>query len=286
MGTQTKTPGREVIRKMLDDVEAVTNGRFFADPEPVASPVEMFLIRDGRPGGETFAQLSMREKRLVLDDYTHWQIYERAGISFEQLELVFWNAAQGKPREQWLDGTGLDEQGRKKSLAESKDQGISKKLSSRAEWEALVEGIFSGGFNWPAKPGDLTRPGPGETPLQRVERQIGHIKFLPDPFDFRIEELGPWDTGVSDDWKRLSEVEKLFRLIEQVDWRDISTLDKRRLLEREVDVTQLAPEIRQQLPEVARERAGKLSLDTLRETASGRAKQPEDRRNRDKEMDR
>jgi hypothetical protein len=102
---QTKTPDREAIRKMLDDVEAVTKGRFFEDPEPIASPVEMFLIRDSRPGGEPFAQLSMREKRQVLDDYTDWRAYETAGISFEQLDRVFWNAAQGKPREEWLDGT-------------------------------------------------------------------------------------------------------------------------------------------------------------------------------------
>jgi len=123
MSAQSKTPDRNVIRKMLDAVEGVTKGRFYEDPEPIASPVEMFLMRDGRPGGETFAQLSMREKHQVLGFYTDWQAYEAAGISFEQLDQVFWNAAQGKPREQWLDGTSLHDQERKISLTELKDHG-------------------------------------------------------------------------------------------------------------------------------------------------------------------
>jgi hypothetical protein len=267
MGAESKRPDREVIRKMLDAVEAVTKGRFYEDPEPIASPVEMFLIRDGRPGGETFAQLSMREKHQVLGDYTDWQAYQAGGISFEQLDQVFWNAAHGKPREQWLDGTGLRDQSRKKSLAELKDHAQWENLPSRAEMEAFVEGLFRDGFNWPTKPGELTRPGREETPLQRVARQIGHIKVLPDSYDFRIEELGPWDTAVSDDWKRLPEPEKLFRLIEQVDWRDISTEDKRRLLEREVDVTKLPAEMRRQLPDISREQAGKLSLAELKAEA-------------------
>src|ERR1700730_4855735 len=113
MSAQSKTPDRNAIRKMLDAVEGVTKGRFYADPEPTASPVEMSLIRDGRPGGETFAQLSWREKHQVLGDYTDWQAYEAAGISFEQLDQVFWYAAEGKPREQWLDGTSLHDQERK-----------------------------------------------------------------------------------------------------------------------------------------------------------------------------
>jgi hypothetical protein len=67
-------------------------------------------------------------------------------------------------------------------------------------------------------------------------------------------------------------MKKLFRLIEAVDWRDISTRDKRRLLEREVDVTQLPPEILQQRPDIGREKAGMLSLDRLKEIAAGREK--------------
>ena len=132
MGAQSKRPDREVIRKMLDGVEAVTKSRFYEDPEPIASPVEMFLIRDGRPGGETFAQLSMREKHQVFGDYVDWQAYEAGGISFEQLDQVFWNAAHGKPREQWLDCTDLDAQSRAKSLTEPKDQGKPDDMPTRA----------------------------------------------------------------------------------------------------------------------------------------------------------
>jgi len=131
MGAQPK-PSREVIRKMLDDVEAVTKGRFYEDPEPIASPIEMFLVPDGRPGGEAFAQLSMREKHQVFGDYVDWQAYEAGGISFEQLDQVFWNAAQGKPRDQWLDGTGLQDQDRTKSLAVLKDRGKPEDMPSRA----------------------------------------------------------------------------------------------------------------------------------------------------------
>ena len=106
----------KTVRTMLDDVEAVTKGRFYEDPEPIASPVEMFLIRDGRPGGETFTQLSNREKWQVLGDYTRWHDYEERGISFEQLDQVFSNVIEGKPRGQWLDGTGLPDPDRKISL--------------------------------------------------------------------------------------------------------------------------------------------------------------------------
>ena len=98
----------KTVREMLDDVEAVTKGRFYEDPEPYASPIEMFLIRDGRPGGETFAHLSNREKLQVLDYYVRWQEHQDRGISFEQMEQVFSNVIEGKPRAQWLDGTGLD----------------------------------------------------------------------------------------------------------------------------------------------------------------------------------
>lgn len=98
------------VRAMLDDVEAVTKGRFYEDPEPIASPVEMFLIRDGRPGGETFSQLSNREKLQVLDYYVRWQDHQDRGITFEQMEQVFSNVIEGKPRAQWLDGTGMDGQ--------------------------------------------------------------------------------------------------------------------------------------------------------------------------------
>ncbi len=106
---EAQTPDRATIRQMLDSVEAVTKGRFYEDPNPVASPVEMFLIRDGRPGGEPFAELSVREKVQVLWDYT--PSYEERGIRLEQMEQVFRNIILGdKPRAQWLDGAGLNGQ--------------------------------------------------------------------------------------------------------------------------------------------------------------------------------
>ncbi len=104
----SRKPDPETIRIMLDDVEAVAKSRFYEDPEPYASPIEMFLIRDGRPGGETFFQLSNRERLQVLDYYVRWQEHQDRGISFEQMEQVFWNVIGGKPRSEWLDGTGLD----------------------------------------------------------------------------------------------------------------------------------------------------------------------------------
>ena len=128
------------------------------------------------------------------------------------------------------------------SLADLKAAGNSREQPSRVEMEAFAAAVVDGGFNGPPEPGALTRPGPEETPLQRVARQIGHIKVLPDPYDFSIEELGPWDTAVSEEWKRLPEEEKLSRLAQQVDWRDISADEKSSLLEREVDFTQVPGE--------------------------------------------
>jgi hypothetical protein len=100
------TPTPQTLREMLGDVEAVTQSRFYEDPEPIASPVEMFLVRDGRPG-EPFADLSAREKLQVLDDYTSWPLFQERGVTFGQVDQVFLNVINGKPRDQWLDGTGL-----------------------------------------------------------------------------------------------------------------------------------------------------------------------------------
>jgi hypothetical protein len=113
---------------MLDNVETVTKSRFFEDPQPIASPVEMFLVRDGRPG-EPFADLSAREKLQVLDYYTDWAGFEERGVTFEQVDQVFLNVINGKPRDQWLDGTCLtleeppawDDRGLDHRPAEKKD---------------------------------------------------------------------------------------------------------------------------------------------------------------------
>src|SRR5216683_333614 len=63
MSARSKTPDREVIGKMLDDVEAVTKGRFYEDPEPIASPIEMFLIRDGRGLHDQDRKKSLTERK-------------------------------------------------------------------------------------------------------------------------------------------------------------------------------------------------------------------------------
>ncbi len=111
-GRDPKAPGQpdpKSIRQLLDRIESVTKGRFYEDPAPVASPVEMFLIRDGRPGGEPFAELSVREKGQALWDYA--PPAEHYGISVEQKEQIIRNIVlEDKPRAQWLDGTGLDGQ--------------------------------------------------------------------------------------------------------------------------------------------------------------------------------
>ena len=235
------------VHELLRDLRELTNRQFIYE-----DPWHGFVPYDGAPTEYQlgppvpFAALDRRDKADVLE-FISWDHYREKGLDWRDQNAIENNVIEGKPREQWLDGTSLDNQGREKSLSELKDHGKSGNRTSDAEWEAFVELMMKDGFNWPAKPDELTRPGPEETPLQRAERQIGHIKVLPDPFDFGIEELGPWDTAVSAEWKRLPEMEKLFRLIEQVDWCDISTEDKRRLLEREVGVAQLPPEIQQQL---------------------------------------
>src|SRR5262249_56666557 len=102
-----RKPDLQTIRQMLDDVEGITKSRFYEDPDPIASPIEMFRLPDGKPGGEPFAALSPREQLQVLGDYTQWQNYEERGVSFEQMDRVLVNVVNGKPREAWLEGTGL-----------------------------------------------------------------------------------------------------------------------------------------------------------------------------------
>ena len=100
-------PDPRTIRQMLKEVEAVTKSRFYADPDPVAGPVEMFRMPDGKKGGEPFAALPVSEKVQVLGDYTRWHDYEERGVSSAQMDQVFRNVIDGKPHEQWLEGTGL-----------------------------------------------------------------------------------------------------------------------------------------------------------------------------------
>ena len=90
---------RQAIRAMLDDVEAVTKARFYEETDPIASPVEVFRMPEGKQGGMPFSALSTREKKQVLGDYTDWMEYAAHGVTGDQLDQVFWNAAQGRPRE-------------------------------------------------------------------------------------------------------------------------------------------------------------------------------------------
>ena len=106
---RTGAPVQQAVRRMLDDVEAVTRSRFYEDPNPVAGPVEMFRAGEGTPVGEPFAALSAREQVQVRGDYTDWQSHKGHGITDEQLDRVFANVIEGKPRGKWLDGTGLTE---------------------------------------------------------------------------------------------------------------------------------------------------------------------------------
>jgi hypothetical protein len=119
-----------------------------------------------------------------------------------------------------------------------------KNVVSREKMDAFLDGIFDESFDWAPEPGKPMRPGPEETDLERVERQIGHIKFMPDSYDFGIEDLGPWDTRVSEEWNRLPEADKLTRLVGQVDWSNINCATRSRLLAREVDFAQVPEEQR------------------------------------------
>jgi hypothetical protein len=179
----------------------------------------------------SWSGLDRSQQERMLHEYVDWD-----GFDHPSSDHVKRNVLAGRPKEEWF--AGLDSRWRGRADAATDPprlpEGTLRDLS-RAEMEAFAAAAMKEGFNWAPEPGRLTRPGPEETPLERVERQIGHIKVLPDSYDFRIEELGPWNTEVSEEWKRLPESEKLSRLVRQVDWREISVEDRHRLLEREVD---------------------------------------------------
>jgi hypothetical protein len=76
----------------------------------------------------------------VLEDYTHWQDYQKQGIGFELLDRVFQNVIDGKPRGQWLEGTGLSlpaERGPKATLDTLRREIESDAKAAQAEPERL-----------------------------------------------------------------------------------------------------------------------------------------------------
>lgn len=107
----------KMIRQILDDVESLTKQRFYEPPDQEQGPAEVFQVRDGR-SGEAFDSLPIAQQVQVFSEHLDLDAYEAGGISFRQLNQIFWNVVEGKPRDEWLDGTGLRDPGRKKSLAE------------------------------------------------------------------------------------------------------------------------------------------------------------------------
>lgn len=205
-------PSRQQVERVIGEIKELSEEYAFEriDEERVA------LAPYGRGTEDGFffwGELTQAQMRDALANGIDWEGFTKA-----QEQDVIRRVIDGQAPEFWMDGIDMHVP-RDKRPAESMSH------------EELR--------NWPTAPGRLTRPGPEETPMERVERQIGHIKLAPDPYDFSIEELGPWDTGVSEDWQRLPEAEKLSRLVSQVDWRNISPEDKHRLLGREVDLTRL-----------------------------------------------
>jgi hypothetical protein len=137
-------PDPRTIRQMLKEVEAVTKSRFHADPDPVAGPVEMFRMPDGKKGGDPFAALSVGEKIQVLGDYTRWHDYEERGVSSTQMDQVFRNVIDGKPREQWLEGTGLhaDTPGQKADIRGTLRAQLEAKPKVMTERDKLIRANF------------------------------------------------------------------------------------------------------------------------------------------------
>jgi hypothetical protein len=172
-------PKPDTVRQMLDNVEAVTKARFYADPEPVSGPVEMFPMPEGKPGGEPFAELSHGEKWQVLGDYTPGDYYEQRGVTAAQANRIFHNVVDGKPREQWLEGTGLD--GRPAAAPKTRGEEME---PPRTLGDGLAErGGPSGGTRQRvgAAEGQRTRPGAGALGDSRRAR----LRRRPSPQLFR-----------------------------------------------------------------------------------------------------
>jgi hypothetical protein len=79
-------------------------------------------VPGGKRRGEPFAELPMAQKTQVFSDYLDLDKYEDAGISYRQINQVLWNLIEGKPRAEWLDGTGLPDPDRKLAMDSLKRQ--------------------------------------------------------------------------------------------------------------------------------------------------------------------
>jgi hypothetical protein len=102
-----ETPKQETVQQMLDDIESVTKSRFYEDPDPIASPIDMFRMPEGEPGGESFDKLTLPEMFQVLGDYVPWDGYLREGVTEEQVNQIFQNIIDELPHSRWLENTGL-----------------------------------------------------------------------------------------------------------------------------------------------------------------------------------
>src|SRR5262249_40845289 len=115
----------------LDDVESLNKQRFYEPPDQEQGPAEVFLVRDGKQRGHPFEGLGMAQKVQVFSDYLDLEKYEAAGISYRQINQVFSNLAEGKPRSEWLEGTGLPDPDRKLSLGALKRQTVQQQDQQR-----------------------------------------------------------------------------------------------------------------------------------------------------------
>jgi hypothetical protein len=113
-----KTPA-STIRAMLDEVEATVNTRYRESPDPTCGCFYEPLP-PGSKHGIPFAELSSSDKSDLLYTYVRWAEYEANGVTDAQILRLWTNVADGKPREHWLDDTGLPEPDRKRSLADLK----------------------------------------------------------------------------------------------------------------------------------------------------------------------
>lgn len=82
-------------------------------------------------------------------------------------------------------------------------------------------------------------PEQAETPLQRIERQVGEAKAWADPDGFDEEWPEYLEPEVSEAWKRMPEVEKLSHLVGAVNWSGVTAREMEAIFTREVDFSKI-----------------------------------------------